>query len=72
MKNDYFANAFIGMFKADFNSYNARENTVQEKHLILDSGASYHCFGLKHSALPKEVEILDVPKLGGTAGSKIY
>eukprot|EP00924_Labyrinthula_sp_SR-Ha-C_P000113 snap_masked-scaffold_39-processed-gene-1.32-mRNA-1 protein AED:1.00 eAED:1.00 QI:0/-1/0/0/-1/1/1/0/181 len=54
-KTDSFANAFIGMFKADCNSYNATENTIQEENLILDSGASYHCCGLKHSKLLSDV-----------------
>eukprot|EP00924_Labyrinthula_sp_SR-Ha-C_P013649 snap_masked-scaffold_5-processed-gene-9.23-mRNA-1 protein AED:0.15 eAED:0.20 QI:0/0/0/1/1/1/2/0/257 len=43
-----------------------------EKSLIIDSGASYHCCGIKHKQFLKNIVNLETPKLVGAAGGKIY
>eukprot|EP00924_Labyrinthula_sp_SR-Ha-C_P014874 snap_masked-scaffold_9-processed-gene-0.34-mRNA-1 protein AED:1.00 eAED:1.00 QI:0/-1/0/0/-1/1/1/0/229 len=66
-----FVNAFIGMFKADFNIYNMKSQE-NEKSLIIDSGANYHCCGIKHKQFLKNIVNLETSKLVGAAGGKIY
>eukprot|EP00924_Labyrinthula_sp_SR-Ha-C_P006147 maker-scaffold_54-snap-gene-1.24-mRNA-1 protein AED:0.37 eAED:0.41 QI:0/0/0/0.5/1/1/2/0/516 len=69
--NNTFVNTFIGMLKADFNIYNMKTQE-NKKSLIIDSGDSYHCCGIRHIQFLKNIVNLETPKLVGAAGGKIY
>eukprot|EP00924_Labyrinthula_sp_SR-Ha-C_P011895 snap_masked-scaffold_76-processed-gene-0.56-mRNA-1 protein AED:1.00 eAED:1.00 QI:0/-1/0/0/-1/1/1/0/416 len=71
-ENESFDNEFVGMFNTEFSNYIVQEKIARENHLILDSGASYHCCGSQHLVLLKDVETLQEPRLVGAAGGKVY
>eukprot|EP00924_Labyrinthula_sp_SR-Ha-C_P013290 maker-scaffold_45-snap-gene-1.112-mRNA-1 protein AED:0.50 eAED:0.55 QI:0/0/0/0.5/1/1/2/0/429 len=70
-QNNTFVNTFIGMLKADFNIYNMKTQE-NKKSLIIDSGDSYHCCGIRHIQFLKNIVNLETPKLVGAEGGEIY